>query len=31
MVPRKPRPRRIAPFGAYLRQRVIGYPSLTAS
>jgi transposase len=28
--PRKPRLRQIAPFEAYLRQRVIGYPSLTA-
>jgi transposase len=29
--PRQPRPRRIARFEAYLRQRVIAYPGLTAS
>ena len=29
--PRKPRARRLAPFEAYLRQRVIAYPGLTAS
>src|SRR5215472_17312023 len=29
--PRKPRPRRLAPFEAYLRQRVVAYPGLTAS
>jgi transposase len=29
--PRKPRPRRLEPFEAYLRQRVVAYPSLTGS
>jgi transposase len=29
--PRKPRARRLEPFEAYLRQRVIAYPGLTAS
>src|SRR5437764_1641992 len=29
--PRKPRARRLAPFEAYLRQRVATYPGLTAS
>jgi transposase len=29
--PRKPRPRRLEPFEAYLRQRVVDYPSLTGS
>jgi len=29
--PRKPRPRQLEPFEAYLRQRVVAYPSLTGS
>jgi transposase len=29
--PRKPRARQLAPFEAYLRQRVVAYPGLTAS
>ena len=29
--PRKPRARRLEPFEAYLRQRVVAYPGLTAS
>jgi len=29
--PRTPRPRRLEPFEAYLRQRVVAYPSLTGS
>jgi len=29
--PRKPRPRRLEPFEAYLRQRVVAYPGLTGS
>lgn len=29
--PRKPRPRQLEPFEAYLRQRVVAYPGLTGS